>query len=175
LREVHSNKLLHLDVKPANIFVRRDGSPILLDFGAARQMLKADAANYPIYTPGFAPPEVYEKIGCLGPWSDIYSVGASMFSCMVGAPPQPADQRKVNDKMDTYFEKLEGYYSAPLIEVIRWSLMMDPAKRPHSVFEMQKALKISYEPAPEPDDMLTQITQRVRHFVGFERFRQSAG
>jgi hypothetical protein len=173
LREVHSNKLLHLDVKPANIYVRRDGTPILLDFGAARQMLKDDASNYPIYTPGFAPPEVYEKIGCLGPWSDIYSTGASMFSCMVGAPPQPADQRKLNDKMDTYFEKLEGHYSPSLIEVIRWSLMMDPAKRPHSVFEMQKALQIPFEPILESEDVLSGMTHKIRQFLGFGLSRQS--
>src|SRR5499427_4359079 len=39
LREVHSNKLLHLDIKPANVYLRTDGSPVLLDFGAARQTL----------------------------------------------------------------------------------------------------------------------------------------
>jgi serine/threonine protein kinase len=44
----------------------------------------------------------------LGPWSDIYSIGASMFACMAGAPPQPADQRKTEDKMAARFAKLEG-------------------------------------------------------------------
>ncbi|HEX7635389.1 MAG TPA: serine/threonine-protein kinase, partial [Noviherbaspirillum sp.] len=101
LREVHANKLLHLDLKPANIYLRVDGTPILLDFGAARQTLKTDMPKlYPMYTPGFAPPELYTKNGNLGPWTDIYSIGASMFACMVGAPPQPADQRKTNDKME---------------------------------------------------------------------------
>src|SRR2546421_1962182 len=42
LREVHSNKLLHLDIKPANIYLRNDGTPLLIDFGAARQMLSAE-------------------------------------------------------------------------------------------------------------------------------------
>ncbi|EGF33590.1 putative protein kinase [Oxalobacteraceae bacterium IMCC9480] len=147
LREVHTNKLLHLDLKPANIYLRVDGTPILLDFGAARQTLKADLPKlYPMYTPGFAPPELYSKNGNLGPWTDIYSIGASMFACMVGAPPQPADQRKINDKMDGHLQKLEGIYSADLIQVIRWSLMIDPLERPQSVFALQKALQ---EPVPE--------------------------
>jgi serine/threonine protein kinase len=142
LREVHTNKLLHLDLKPANIYLRVDGTPILLDFGAARQTLKADLPKlYPMYTPGFAPPELYSKNGNLGPWTDIYSIGASMFACMVGAPPQPADQRKLNDKMDGHLHKLEGIYSPDLIQVIRWSLMIDPLERPQSVFALQKALQ----------------------------------
>lgn len=147
LREVHTNKLLHLDLKPANIYLRVDGTPILLDFGAARQTLRTDLPKlYPMYTPGFAPPELYAKNGNLGPWTDIYSIGASMFACMVGAPPQPADQRKVADKMDGHLRKLEGIYSPELIQVIRWSLMIDPLQRPQSVFALQKALR---EPIPE--------------------------
>ena len=147
LREVHTNKLLHLDLKPANIYLRVDGTPILLDFGAARQTLRTDLPKlYPMYTPGFAPPELYSKNGNLGPWTDIYSIGASMFACMVGAPPQPADQRKVGDKMDGHLRKLEGIYSPELIQVIRWSLMIDPLQRPQSVFALQKAL---LEPVPE--------------------------
>jgi serine/threonine protein kinase len=95
LREVHANKLLHLDLKPANIYLRTDGTPMLLDFGAARQTVNTDMPTLaPMYTPGFAPPELYARRAPLGPWTDIYSIGASMFACMVGAPPQPADQRK---------------------------------------------------------------------------------
>lgn len=141
LREVHTSKLLHLDLKPANIYLRVDGTPILLDFGAARQTLKSDLPKlYPMYTPGFAPLELYGKNGNLGPWTDIYSIGASMFACMVGAPPQAADQRKQNDKMDGHFQKLEGLYSPELLKVVRWSLMVDPMARPQSVFALQKAL-----------------------------------
>jgi serine/threonine protein kinase len=168
LREVHANKLLHLDLKPANIYLRMDGTPILLDFGAARQTLKSDLPKlYPMYTPGFAPPELYAKNGTLGPWTDIYSIGASMFACMVGAPPQPADQRKVNDKMEDHFRKLESIYSRELIQVIRWSLRIDPLERPQSVFALQKALR---EPIPEPReaDFMEKMSSRLRGlFSGF--------
>jgi serine/threonine protein kinase len=141
LREVHANKLLHLDLKPANIYLRVDGTPLLLDFGAARQTLKTDIPKlYPMYTPGFAPPELYIKTAALGPWSDIYSIGATIFACMVGAPPQPADQRKSGDKMDAHYEKLQGLYSAELIRVVRWCLMIDALERPQSLFALQKVL-----------------------------------
>jgi serine/threonine protein kinase len=151
LREVHTNKLLHLDLKPANIYLRLDGTPILLDFGAARQTLKTDIPKlYPMYTPGFAAPELYQRNGNLGPWTDIYSIGASIFACMIGAPPQPSDQRKTNDKMESHYRKLEGMYSLELIEVVRWCLKMDPLERPQSVFALQKALATKTQPLPEP-------------------------
>ncbi len=163
LREVHANKLLHLDLKPANIYLRMDGTPILLDFGAARQTLRTDQPKlYPMYTPGFAPPELYAKNGNLGPWTDIYSIGASMFACMVGAPPQPADQRKAHDKMDDHFRKLESIYSRELIQVIRWCLRIDPLERPQSVFALQKALR---EPVAEKKEahFIERVSTRLRN------------
>jgi eukaryotic-like serine/threonine-protein kinase len=163
LREVHANKLLHLDLKPANIYLRMDGTPILLDFGAARQTLKTDLPKlYPMYTPGFAPPELYTKSGNLGPWTDIYSIGASMFACMVGAPPQPADLRKTNDRMEDHFRKLESMYSRELIQVIRWSLRIDPLERPQSVFALQKALR---EPIPEKQEaaLVEKLSTKLRN------------
>lgn len=150
LREVHANKLLHLDLKPANIYLRTDGTPILLDFGAARQTINADVPKLtPMYTPGFAPPDLYSKAATLGPWSDIYSIGASMFACMAGAPPQAADQRKLDDKMAPHYDKLAGSYSPELVAMVRSCLEMDPLARPQSVFSLQKVLQ-SAMPAPAP-------------------------
>ena len=162
LREVHTHKLLHLDLKPANIYLRVDGTPILLDFGAARQTLKTDQPKlYPMYTPGFAAPELYVKNAVLGPWTDIYSIGASMFACMVGSPPQPANQRGVEDKMEAHFAKLEAIYTPQLIQVIRWSLMLDPLARPQSVFALQKALR-EQAPVRVERPMLGQVSRRLR-------------
>ncbi|MBY0557736.1 MAG: serine/threonine protein kinase [Burkholderiaceae bacterium] len=141
LRTVHAQKLLHLDLKPANIYLRTDGSPMLLDFGAARQTLNQDLPTLtPMYTPGYAAPELYDKTGGLGPWSDIYSIGAAIFACMVGAPPQPADQRRSDDKMAAHFVQLQGQYSAELLQLVRWCLVLEPLERPQSLFALQKVL-----------------------------------
>lgn len=154
LREVHTNKLLHLDLKPANIYLRTDGTPMLLDFGAARQTVNSDSPKLmPMYTPGFAPPELYSKTEALGPWTDVYSIGASMFACMLGQPPQPADQRRKEDKMEPHLQKLDGQYSPELVKLVRWSLQIDPLARPQSLFELQKLLQqapTSTEPPPPP-------------------------
>jgi serine/threonine protein kinase len=141
LREVHANKLLHLDLKPANIYLRTDGTPLLLDFGAARQTINLDAPMLaPMYTPGFAPPELYAKGSPLGPWSDIYSIGAAMFACMTGAAPQPANQRKLDDAMESRLAELDGVYSPALVSMVRACLALDPLARPQSVFALQKVL-----------------------------------
>lgn len=142
LRETHANKLLHLDLKPANIYLRSDGAPILLDFGAARQAVGLDAPMLaPMYTPGFAPPELYTRGAPLGPWSDIYSLGAAMFACMAGAPPQAADARKLEDKIGAQFERMAGSYSPELVQMVCACLALDPLARPQSVFAVHKVLQ----------------------------------
>lgn len=141
LREVHANMLLHLDLKPANIYLRSDGTPILLDFGAARQTVGLDLPRVaPMYTPGFAPPELYVKGAQLGPWTDIYSIGASMYACMAGTAPQPADARRVEDRMGPLIDKLIAHYSVALVDMVRACLALDPLTRPQSVFALQKVL-----------------------------------
>jgi eukaryotic-like serine/threonine-protein kinase len=149
LREVHANKLLHLDLKPANIYLRTDGSPLLLDFGAARQTINTDLPTLaPMYTPGFAAPELYAKGTALGPWTDIYGIGAAMFACMAGAPPQPADQRRVADTMPEQIARLEGAYTPGLVAMVKDCLALDPLARPQSVFTVQKALQAGLPAAP---------------------------
>ena len=150
LREVHTNKLLHLDIKPANIYIRNDGIPVLLDFGAARQTLIADAPKLnPMYTPGFASPEQYRNRENLGPWSDIYSVGATMFSCLAGMAPQSADQRVLKERMQPCAKLFKGKYSKQMLDIIDWCLLLDHLKRPQSGFSLQKSLVENRAPERE--------------------------
>ncbi len=147
LREVHANRMLHLDLKPANVYLRQDGSPMLLDFGAARQTLTLDAPKlFPMYTPGFAAPELYRRNQQLGPWTDIYGLGATMYGCMIGSPPQPADQRGLHDKVDAALAQAVKLYSQQLVDIVHWCLKQNPLERPQSVFVLQRALR---EPAHE--------------------------
>jgi len=141
LQEVHESHLLHLDIKPANIYLRKDGTPILLDFGAARVTLERGAnKGYTMFTPGYAPPELHKRDAELGPWTDVYSVGACIYVCMSGLPPQEADRRLQSDKMPQILQSFRGLYSDALISVVASCLELDPRQRPQSVTEVQKAL-----------------------------------
>jgi serine/threonine protein kinase len=141
LREVHKEKLLHLDIKPANVYLRNDGTPLLIDFGAARQMLSHEGINLPpTYTPGFASPEGHNRRELLGPWSDIYSVGATMYACFANAAPQPANERLEKDLVVPAGRAWSGKYAAELLDIVDWCLQIDHLKRPQSVLALQKAL-----------------------------------
>ncbi|HZX29813.1 MAG TPA: serine/threonine-protein kinase [Rhodocyclaceae bacterium] len=165
LREVHAHKLLHLDLKPSNIYLRTDNTPVLIDFGAARQTLATDQPMLkPMYTPGFASPEHYHTRKDLGPWSDIYSVGASMYACLAGSAPQAADQRVEKDQLAPAMVRWSGQYSERLLEIIDWCLKLDHMERPQSVFALQKALIAALTPTPPttPPSWLERVMGKLK-------------
>ena len=141
LRIVHQHKMLHLDIKPANIFITDDNRAVMIDFGAAREVLSKEG-NFirPMYTPGFAAPEMYRRDGTLGPWTDIYAIGACIYACMQGYPPNDAPQRIEKDRLALSLSRLRNVYSDNLIEVTEWCMSLDPLSRPQSVFALQKEL-----------------------------------
>ncbi|GBG13967.1 serine/threonine protein kinase [Novimethylophilus kurashikiensis] len=164
LREVHTHKLLHLDIKPANIYLRIDGSPVLLDFGSARQGLSdAPPSLAPTYTPGYAAPEQYSNREGLGPWSDIYSIGATMYACLTRSPPPPADDRIKLDKLTPAVQVGKGIYSTHLLETIDWCLELDHLKRPQSVFALQKALleDIAIQTQPQKNSLFSSLRAKL--------------
>jgi serine/threonine protein kinase len=151
LRVVHSNKLLHLDIKPSNIYLRVDNTPVLLDFGAARQTLSSGTPILkPMYTPGFASPEHYGERRNMGPWSDIYGIGAAMYACLSGVTPQAADARLERDQLIPAMARWEGQLSDHLLETIDWCLNLNHLYRPQSAFALQKALLESGKPPVKP-------------------------
>lgn len=168
LREVHTHKILHLDIKPSNIYIRMDGSPVLIDFGAARQTLTGDKSKLsPMYTPGFAAPEQYKNRDRLGPWTDIYSVGASVFACLAGFAPQAADVRMQEDKLASAKKLWSGKYSDELLDIIDWCLKLDYMERPQSVFSLQKALMSSL---PEKREPKLSLMTNIRNTLNKEIF-----
>ncbi|MDO8717636.1 MAG: serine/threonine-protein kinase [Polaromonas sp.] len=141
LRIVHQHKMLHLDIKPANIFITDDNRAVMIDFGAAREVLSKEG-NFirPMYTPGFAAPEMYRRDASMGPWTDIYAIGACIYASMHGYPPNDAPQRLEKDRLSQSQSRLRGIYSDNLIEVVEWCMSLDPLSRPQSVFALQKEL-----------------------------------
>jgi serine/threonine protein kinase len=141
LRVVHQHKMLHLDLKPANVIITDTNRAVMIDFGAAREVLNKEG-NFtrPMYTPGFAAPEMYRRDSALGPWTDIYAIGACIYSCMQGYPPNDAPQRQEKDRLALSLTRMRGVYSDNLIEVVEWCMSLDPLSRPQSAFALQKEL-----------------------------------
>jgi serine/threonine protein kinase len=141
LNTVHHHHMLHLDIKPANLFITDDDRAVLIDFGAARDVLsKEEQFTQPMYTPGFAAPEMYRRDANLGPWTDMYAIGACLYSMMMGHPPLEAAKRRENDPLADMLLRKSADYSDKLMELVEWCMTLDPMGRPQSANDLLTAL-----------------------------------
>src|SRR3990172_9523143 len=153
LAAVHAAGFLHRDIKPDNIFVRADGRPVLIDFGAARQALGGETRSLTaILTPGYAPLEQYSGEGKQGPWTDLYAMGGVLYRAVVDKNPPDAVTRIPGDTLGAGLAAMRGKYSEAFLRAIEWALMLDEKKRPQSVEEWKKSLfsEKAIEPKTEP-------------------------
>ena len=161
LGEVHGCGLLHLDIKPANIWLRTDGSPVLLDFGAARYAMDIGPPEpRAMYTPGYAAPEQYHGKFTLGPWTDIYAVGACIYAALGGAAPQAADDRLVDDQLLPARQRWGSDYSPRLLATIDDCLRLDPPRRPQHARALQASLVADKTEEAQPESWLSRLGLR---------------
>ncbi|MBV5272846.1 MAG: serine/threonine protein kinase [Lamprocystis purpurea] len=133
---LHARSMLHLDVKPGNIHLRHGNQPLLLDLGAVHPLSRGRAGGGQVITAGYSPVEQYYRGGRVGPWPDVYAVGASIRTCMEGRTPPPAIDRHQEDKLIPATVELKNRYPAFLLEAADWSMAMDPTKRPQDAAEL---------------------------------------
>ena len=148
LQMVHAAGFLHRDVKPANIFIRRsDDSPVLLDFGAARQAMDHLSQSVTaIASAGYSPPEQYERSGKHGPWTDIYALSALCYRAIMGEAPIEAPRRQgqllrgEDDPLPRLADIAAGHYSATFLLAVDHGLRVLETERPQSLAEWQLEL-----------------------------------
>jgi hypothetical protein len=141
LEEVHERAVLHRDLKPNNIMLRRNGTPVLIDFGAARDFRSRHSRGITaIATPGYTPPEQYGVGGQQGPWSDLYALGAILYQCVTGAAPVDSLHRLRHDPLVPAAVAAAERYDAALLRTIDWRLRIEEAERPVSVAAVREAL-----------------------------------
>lgn len=172
LRSVHDKKYLHRDIKPSNIYIRYDGTPILLDFGAARLEFGSTGQNgMCILTPGYAPIEQYVQDGVQGPWSDLYAVGATLYRCITGHSPinavdrLTALQQKDPDPLIPAAVMANGNYSQDFLQAIDWALAVSKENRPQTVGQLLERLhvKVNAEAAAASKTFSYQPRRAVRN------------
>lgn len=160
LAVVHEAGLLHLDIKPSNVLMAPDGHPVLLDFDAVQPIPGPDGAPTPkslglvlglaghrgslaarpAYTPGFTAPETMAHAASLGPWTDLYAVGACLFAALTGHPPPHCLNRAQDDTVPRSLKALAGHYSPVLLQAVEQTMSLGIAARPACVAALQSLL-----------------------------------
>ncbi len=142
LAVVHGADFLHRDIKPGNIVLRdSDGSPVLLDFGAARQAIGAKSRSVTsIVTPGYAPIEQYSSRGRQGAWTDIYALGGVCYRALTGDVPADATDRVRHDPLVAVSQRCAGRASAGFLSAVDEALSVDEGDRPQSIVAWRTAL-----------------------------------
>lgn len=162
LQFIHGKGYLHLDIKPGNIYLRDSGEPLLLDFGAVHEIQSSRQYQVGhVLTRGYSPVEQTNQNGYIGPWTDIYAVGATMRSCLDHAAPPPSEERYIEDKLKPALEMYRKRYSRNLLHCIDWAMEVDPLHRPQSIEQLLEELNRSDEPEPQRKSMFERLAANL--------------
>ncbi len=146
---IHQSGFIHRDIKPDNIFIREDGSPVLLDFGSARQAVAGNTKTLTtLVSPGYAPFEqYYSKSDEQGPWTDIYGLGATLYRAIAGRTPMDAVDRSksmLDGSKDNFVSAVEigkGRYTDEFLQAIDHAIRFKQTERPQTVHAWQAEMK----------------------------------
>jgi len=135
LEFIHKADFLHRDIAPDNIIIRKDGAPVLIDFGSARGEIAAHSKTVSaLVKPGYSPYEQYaETSRQQGPWSDIYALAATLYHAITGRRPPDSPSRIMKDEYVPARDAALGSYRAGFLRAIDKALLMNVEARPQSV------------------------------------------
>ena len=141
LQYVHSKNRLHLDIKPQNIMIDKNGKAVLIDFGVSKQYDEVNGENTSTLlgsTPGYAPIEQSGNgIVRFYPSADIYALGATLYKALTGVTPVAAHLRASGEELDP----LPADITSATCVAVQAAMKINKAHRPQSVAEFLKLLE----------------------------------
>lgn len=161
LAYLHDRGIYHRDIKPGNILISNDGVPALIDFGSARQRLSERSMTV-IESAGYTPFEQLQSRGNVGPWSDLYALGATLVKAITFETMPKAADRIMGDPWPGLLanDKIAGHYSPQLLSSIERALALCQT----SAGRMQSngsrsSTAIRHQPGTRPDPKSHQPVQ----------------
>ncbi|MGE0856964.1 MAG: protein kinase, partial [Hyphomicrobiaceae bacterium] len=159
LELIHAADYLHRDIAPDNIMVRKNGQPVLIDFGSARgEIAQHSKTVSALVKPGYSPYEQYaETSRRQGPWTDIYALGATLYHAVTGKRPPDAPSRMVHDEIVPAREAALSSYRPSFLKAIDRALSLEIGDRPQSIQIWRGEL---LAPEPPRQGWLTRALER---------------
>ena len=161
LKEMHAKELWHLDLKPGNIMINERDEAVLIDFGASKQLRTEEGVSVSTslscaYTPGYAPLELVDQnLEKFGPWTDLYSLGATLYNLLTGARPLSPSHLIQGEQL-----AFSPSVSTAMQQLITWLMQPVMSQRPQSVGEVEAWLtKTSGTVEDTPQDNAARIPQ----------------
>lgn len=138
---LHRHGLLHLDLKPSNLWLRPDGAVVVLDLGASRWEDEAGRTGQLARTPGFAAPEQHGsvKVKDLTVRTDIYGLAATLYAAMEGSPPLSAPRR--SPKQPSFLQRRVGQRAPGLLEIVDRGMALTADHRWATVTDFRRELE----------------------------------
>jgi serine/threonine protein kinase len=163
LELMHAQNFLHRDIAPDNVIVRADGTPVLLDFGAARRAVAEMSRSLTgIIKTGYSPFEQYASDARLqGPWSDLYAFGATLYRAISGKAPEEATLRMADDRTRSAIEVSKGNYRTSFLNAIDACLRPRHMDRPQSVAQLRSLLLRPDPPSSSPISTTSTATRII--------------
>jgi formylglycine-generating enzyme required for sulfatase activity/predicted Ser/Thr protein kinase len=164
LAHLHYRGIYHRDIKPGNLLITNGGVPVLIDFGSARQRLSERSMTV-IESPGYTPFEQLQTRGNVGPWSDLYALGATLVKAMTGSAPPKINDRTMGDRWQPLSGRAEltGSFTAGFLTAVDRSLRLPVEERWQDAGEWLTALRstaavsmVAPVPPPKPQSLLEQ-------------------
>ena len=159
VQKIHEVDLLHRDISPDNIMIEQDGTPVLIDFGAARgdaSRRTRAVSSLLVVKEGYSPKELYLAGSKQTPASDLYALGATFYHVLSGEPPMDSQTRMASlasnkpDPCKPLAGRIQGYPSA-FLEAIDKAMQTLPDDRLQTADEWRALIA---EPAKKQDVQL---------------------
>ena len=161
LDRAHRGGVIHRDIKPANILVDDTGRPVLIDFGSARfESGQATSTKVTFYTPPYAALEQYVKTYPQGPWTDIYSLGVTLYQCVTGEKPAEVLERMHGGANEALAAREWPGFSRAFTRAVDAAMAVRPVDRPQSISDWLRLFELTDSAAAEEEATRIAIAPR---------------